>query len=103
MTFLDRPTHPVGAVAPPTPRPPVAARPRHLSVTEIETWMRDPYQIYARHILGLRALDPIEADPGEGEALVGREGLGAGDNGCGLVELDDVLQADYGDGEAGDR
>lgn len=48
---------------PPAPRPPVAARPRRLSVTQIETWMRDPYAIYARHILGLRALDPIDAAP----------------------------------------
>ena len=35
---------------PPAPRPPVAARPRRLSVTEIETWLRDPYAIYARHV-----------------------------------------------------
>jgi ATP-dependent helicase/nuclease subunit B len=26
--------------------------------------MRDPYAIYARHVLDLRALDPIDADPG---------------------------------------
>ncbi|CAA7618618.1 Inactivated superfamily I helicase [Magnetospirillum sp. LM-5] len=48
----------------PAPRPPVAARPRKLSVTEIETWMRDPYALYAKHVLGLRKLDPIDADPG---------------------------------------
>lgn len=48
----------------PAPRPPVAARPRALSVTEIETWMRDPYAVYAKHVLGLRALDPLDADPG---------------------------------------
>ncbi len=60
---LDRPAavRPRGA---PEPRPPVAARPRRLSVTQVETWMRDPYAIYARHILGLRALDPLDADPG---------------------------------------
>lgn len=52
---------------PPAPRPPVAARPRKLSVTEIETWRRDPYAIYARHILKLRPLDPIDADPGAAE------------------------------------
>ncbi|EME68130.1 hypothetical protein H261_20043 [Paramagnetospirillum caucaseum] len=51
----------------PAPAPPVAARPRRLSVTEIETWMRDPYAIYARHVLRLRALDPIDADPGAAE------------------------------------
>ena len=50
--------------APPEPRPPVAARPRRLSATQIETWMRDPYAIYARHVLGLQALDPIDADAG---------------------------------------
>jgi len=48
----------------PAPQPPVSARPRRLSVTQIETWRRDPYGIYARHILGLRPLDPLEADPG---------------------------------------
>ncbi len=47
----------------PRPTPPVAARPRRLSVTEIETWMRDPYAIYARHILKLRALPPLDQAP----------------------------------------
>ncbi|NFV78640.1 double-strand break repair protein AddB [Magnetospirillum aberrantis] len=65
-TRLDRPEA-FERVAPPAPRPPVTARPRKLSVTEIETWMRDPYGIYAKHILGLRALDPIDADPGAAE------------------------------------
>ncbi len=51
-------------IDPPAPRPPVPARPRRLSVTQIETLMRDPYALYARKILGLRALDPIDADPG---------------------------------------
>ena len=44
----------------PRPTPPVSARPDRLSVTQIETWMRDPYSIYAREILKLRALDPID-------------------------------------------
>jgi ATP-dependent helicase/nuclease subunit B len=52
------------AIEPPAPAPPVAARPRHLSVTQVEVWRRDPYSIYARHILRLRKLDPLEADPG---------------------------------------
>ncbi|HMD63854.1 MAG TPA: double-strand break repair protein AddB [Stellaceae bacterium] len=51
----------------PEPRPPLAARPRQLSVTQIETWLRDPYAIYARHILGLRPLDELDADPGRAE------------------------------------
>ncbi len=52
---------------PVAPRPPLAARPRQLSVTQIETWIRDPYAIYARHILRLRALDELDADPGRAE------------------------------------
>jgi ATP-dependent helicase/nuclease subunit B len=49
---------------PPRPRPPVAARPRTLSVTEIETWVRDPYAIYGRRVLGLKKLDPLDAETG---------------------------------------
>jgi len=51
-------------VAAPAPCPPLSSRPRKLSVTEIGTWMRDPYAIYASRILGLVKLDPIDADPG---------------------------------------
>ena len=51
----------------PAPRPPVAARPRRLSVTAVETWIRDPYAIYARRILDLRPLDPLDAEPGAAE------------------------------------
>ena len=60
---LDEPAN-VRPVAPPAPTPPVPARPRRISVTQVETWMRDPYAIYARHILRLRPLDPIDSDPG---------------------------------------
>jgi ATP-dependent helicase/nuclease subunit B len=45
----------------PRPTPPLAARPRELPVTAIETWIRDPYAIYARRILNLRPLDPPDA------------------------------------------
>ena len=51
-------------VGPPAPRPPVSTRPRQLSVTQIETWIRDPYAVYARHVLGLKPLDPLNADAG---------------------------------------
>jgi ATP-dependent helicase/nuclease subunit B len=47
---------------PPEPRPRLDQRPRRLSVTRIDTWLRDPYSIYARHILGLEVLDGID-DP----------------------------------------
>ncbi len=64
--LIDR-AHGSRPLPPPEPRPPLAARPRKLSVTQIETWLRDPYAIYARHILGLRALDELDADPGRAE------------------------------------
>jgi len=41
----------------PTPRPPLDARPKKLSVTRIETLIRDPYAIYCESILKLRRLD----------------------------------------------
>ena len=40
----------------PLPRPPAQVRPRKLSVTEIETLFRSPYDLYARHTLRLRKL-----------------------------------------------
>lgn len=48
----------------PAPKPPVEARPRTVSVTEVETWMRDPYGLYAKKVLKLKALPAIDADPG---------------------------------------
>ena len=57
---LDRPAGAPRPVSPPAPSPAVALRPRKLSVTEVETWLRDPYAIYAKHVLGLRRLDPLE-------------------------------------------
>jgi len=47
----------------PRPKPDPALFPRSLSVTEIETLVRDPYSIFARHILKLDALDPIAVGP----------------------------------------
>lgn len=45
----------------PAPKPPFEARPRRLSVTEIEDLLRDPYTIYAKHVLKLAPLDDIDA------------------------------------------
>jgi ATP-dependent helicase/nuclease subunit B len=53
----------VQPVSPPEPRPPVEARPKKLSVTQVETWMRDPYALYAAKILGLRPLEKIDERP----------------------------------------
>jgi ATP-dependent helicase/nuclease subunit B len=63
---LDEPEKRRVVVAP-EPRPPVVVRPRRLSVTAIETWMRDPYALYAREVLRLAAFEPIDADPGAAE------------------------------------
>lgn len=62
---LDRPDFDARPIAPACP--PVHARPRRLSVTQIETLIRDPYAVYARHVLKLEALDEIDADPGAAE------------------------------------
>jgi ATP-dependent helicase/nuclease subunit B len=49
------------------PKPDPALFPRTLSVTEIETLVRDPYSIFARHILKLDALDAIAVTPSAAE------------------------------------
>ncbi len=59
----ERPAAPVPPENRPAPRPPVAARPRALSVTQITTLLRDPYAIYAQHILRLHRLDPLRPMP----------------------------------------
>jgi ATP-dependent helicase/nuclease subunit B len=64
---LDAPRAPPRPVARPEPRPPLSARPKSLSVTEIEHWLRDPYTIYAKHILKLPQLDPVDMPPGAAE------------------------------------
>jgi ATP-dependent helicase/nuclease subunit B len=51
----------------PASTPPRAARPKRLSVTEIEHWLRDPYTIYAKHVLDLSPLDEVDAAPGAAE------------------------------------
>jgi ATP-dependent helicase/nuclease subunit B len=45
----------------PEPCPPAEDRPTGLSVTRVEQWVRNPYEIYAREILNLRRLDPPDA------------------------------------------
>ena len=47
----------------PSPRPPVSARPRRLSVTAVKRLIRDPYAIYAAQVLRLKPLDPLVRAP----------------------------------------
>jgi ATP-dependent helicase/nuclease subunit B len=56
---LDRPAK-VEPILQPAPKPPRATRPLKLSVTAIEDWLRDPYTIYAKYILRLAPLDPVD-------------------------------------------
>jgi len=48
----------------PRPTPLRRSRPEGLSVTQIEDLLRDPYTIYARHILELKPLDAVDTRPG---------------------------------------
>ena len=64
---MDAAKGPPCAAPKPQPTPPLADRPRQLSITKIRTWVRDPYAIYARHILGIRPLDDADMIPGPRE------------------------------------
>ncbi len=54
-------------IAPPSPRPPVKSRPRELSATNVEKLVRDPYQIFASKILGLKKLEDVQKDPSQAD------------------------------------
>ena len=56
---LDQPDK-IEPIQQPAPKPPRATRPLKLSVTAIEDWLRDPYTIYAKYILKLAPLDPVD-------------------------------------------
>lgn len=45
------------------PLPSAYERPCKISVTSLDTLFSDPFSIYARYVLGLRALDAMDADP----------------------------------------
>jgi len=46
----------------PAPRPPVEARPKRIAVTDLDRLKADPFAFYAKAILGLRKLDPVDAE-----------------------------------------
>ncbi|MEM7041582.1 MAG: double-strand break repair protein AddB [Pseudomonadota bacterium] len=51
----------------PKPKPPVSARPRELSVSDVGLWMTDAYALYAKRILKLKPLEALEGDPEAGD------------------------------------
>lgn len=59
---LEEPTESPPALRP-SPRPPVSSRPRRLTITEIPRLIRDPYAIYAKHVLRLKPLNPLVRIP----------------------------------------
>jgi ATP-dependent helicase/nuclease subunit B len=59
---IDRPGTPAPAKRP-MPSPPVDQRPRKISVTEVDRLKADPFAFYAKRMLRLASLDPIDADP----------------------------------------
>ena len=59
---LDR-VGPAKPVRRPAPLPPPERVPMSLSVTEIETLVRDPYAVYAKHVLELDALEAVAVEP----------------------------------------
>lgn len=63
---LDAPAAPREAKIP-RPKPPPDKRIKRLSVTRVETLIRDPYAFYAERILGLEVLKAIGAEAGPAE------------------------------------
>ncbi|WP_199553320.1 double-strand break repair protein AddB [Sandaracinobacteroides hominis] len=63
---LDNPTQ-SPPIPQPAPQPPAADRPRRIRVTEVAMLKADPFAFYARHMLGLKPLDPRDAEPTGGE------------------------------------
>ncbi len=51
----------------PAPSPPAALRPKSLSITEVETLIRSPYELYAKYVLALTPLDPLGEEAGARE------------------------------------
>lgn len=47
----------------PAPCPPVEQRPKDIAVTDVDRLKADPYSFYARKMLGLSSLDPVDAEP----------------------------------------
>ncbi len=108
LAWAGQMDHPAVTIrmAPPRPAPPLQARPRELYVTAIETWVRDPYALYARRVLGLRKLDPPDQPPDARlrgdiihsvlETFLARHGTALPDDATALQELLNLGRTEFG-------
>jgi len=92
---------------PPAPSPPLEARPRKMSVSDVERWLANPYAVYASRILELAPVPALGGGPDDrhrGQIIhdaLGRfaERFPAGlpdDPGAELLAISDELMAEWG-------
>ncbi len=60
---IDQPPHPPNLTKRPAPKVDAAHRPKTINVTDVDALGADPFAFYAKAILKLRALDPVDAEP----------------------------------------
>jgi ATP-dependent helicase/nuclease subunit B len=61
--FLDAPTEKLGFAERPKPKPTPEQRRVKLSITDFDQLKSDPYSFYAKRVLRLKALEPVDAEP----------------------------------------
>ena len=61
-TAIDSPESAPSPAHRPAPSPPLDVRPRRIAVTDLDRLQADPFAFYAKAILRLRPLDPLDAD-----------------------------------------
>ncbi|MBH9969020.1 MULTISPECIES: double-strand break repair protein AddB [unclassified Commensalibacter] len=62
IKYLDQPDGSPTPMECPSPKPLPALRPKSISITDVERWIKDPYEIYAKKILNLRKIVGLEED-----------------------------------------
>jgi len=84
--------------AKPMPEPPAERRPKAIAVTDVDRLKADPYAFYAKRILGLTQLDPVDADPSaawRGTAVHDILERWAREDACALDKLHDRARARF--------
>lgn len=84
----------------PAPVPPATLRPKKIAVTDVDRLKADPYAFYAKRILGLVQLDPVDADPSaawRGTAVHDILERWAREDACALDTLHDRARAMFDD------